>query len=67
MAKLTKAQARRKIRTIYRRWLEDEKFFDDIAERPCAEFSKVAGVLRNLGSAIAYAQAMTNQSEDVNG
>ncbi len=57
---MTPAQQRRKIKTIYRRWLEDEKFFDEIAVRPSEEFSNVTEVLRNLGSAIAYAYAMAN-------
>lgn len=55
---MTEAQQRRRIKAIYQRWLKDERFFDEVAERPAEEFSDVVEVLRNLGSAIAYAQAM---------
>jgi hypothetical protein len=60
---MTEAQQKRKIKSIYRRWLEDEKFFAEIASRPIAEYSDVAEVLRNLGSAIAFAQAMANKTD----
>lgn len=56
--KLTDLQIRRKVKSIYRRWMEDELFFDALAADPDKEFSDVAEVLRNLGSAIASAQAM---------
>lgn len=58
---MTEAQKIRKIKAIYRRWLEDEKFFDAIAVRPMAEFGDVTEVLRNIGSAIAAAQAIANR------
>jgi hypothetical protein len=55
---------RKRLREIYRRWLEDEKFFDELATRQPAVFSNANEVLRNLGSAIAYAQRMAaNTSE----
>lgn len=57
MPKLTATQ-RRQVKLIYRRWLKDEAFFDEICARPNQEFCDVTEVLRNLGSAIAYAQAM---------
>lgn len=56
--KLTDLQLRRKVKSIYRRWMEDELFFDELASDPDREFSDVTEVLRNLGSAIASAQAM---------
>ena len=54
---MTDAQKRRRIKAIYRRWLKDEEFFNEIMPRPAEEFSDINEVLRNLGSAIAYAQA----------
>ncbi len=51
-------RARKQLRAIYRRWLEDEKFFDELATRQPQEFSNATEILRNLGSAIAYAQRM---------
>lgn len=54
---LTAGQKRRKIKAIYRRWQADEKFFDEIATNPEPQYSDINEVLRNLGSAIAYAQA----------
>jgi hypothetical protein len=54
---MTSAQKIRKVKAIYRRWLEDEKFFDEIAVNPEPQFGEIQEVLRNLGSAIAYAQA----------
>jgi len=60
---MTPAQKARKVKAIYRRWLKDEKFFDEIATNPEPEFGDIQEVLRNLGSAIAYAQAyVTRQS-----
>ena len=56
--KLTDLQLRRKVKSIYRRWLEDELFFDELAAHPSDEFGDVAEVLRNLGSAIAAAMAL---------
>jgi hypothetical protein len=53
---MTLAQKKRKVKAIYRRWLEDEKFFDEIASSQEPEYSDISEVLRNLGSAIAYAQ-----------
>lgn len=61
---MTKAQQKRKVKAIYRRWLEDEKFFDAIAPRPDQEFSDIQEVLRNLGSAIAYAQRFVAARSD---
>jgi len=55
---MTEAQKIRKIKAIYRRWLEDEKFFDEITARPMPEFGDVTEVLRNIGSAIAAAQGI---------
>jgi len=54
---MVSAQKRRKIRSIYRRWLDDEKFFKSIADENEPEYGDNAEVLRNLGSAIAYAIA----------
>lgn len=54
---MTEKQKARRVKAIRRRWLEDEKFFDEIAVNPEPEFGDVQEVLRNLGSAIAYAQA----------
>lgn len=54
---MTGEQKKRRVRAIYRRWLEDEKFFDTIAQHPEPQYSDVQEVLRNLGTAIAYAQA----------
>lgn len=59
MSTVSAAHRNRKIKAIYRRWLEDEKFFDEIADG--REFSDTTEVLRNLGGAIAYAQAMVNK------
>lgn len=59
---LTGAQ-RRKIKGIYRRWLEDEKFFDEITQRPNPQYSDTSEILRNLGSAIANAQALVNRTQ----
>ncbi len=58
---MTRAQKVRKVKAIYRRWLQDEKFFDEIATNPEPEFGDIQEVLRNLGSAIAYAQAYVTQ------
>ena len=58
---LTEKQKARRVKAIYRRWLEDEKFFEEISVRPESEFGDVQEVLRNLGSAIAYAQAYVNK------
>ncbi len=54
---LTEAQKARKVKAIYRRWQQDEAFFDEIAVHPEPQFGDIQEVLRNLGSAIAYAQA----------
>lgn len=59
---MTEAQKKRKVKAIYRRWLEDEKFFDEIAQRPDQQYSDVQEVLRNLGSAIAAAQSFVNRA-----
>ena len=63
---MTPAQKARKVKAIYRRWLEDEKFFDEIAVNPEPQFGDVQEVLRNLGSAIAYAQAYVTRHSAVN-
>jgi hypothetical protein len=58
---MTGAQKKRKVKAMFRRWLEDEKLLDEIAQRPEPQFSDLSEVLRNLGSAIAYAQAYVNK------
>jgi hypothetical protein len=57
---VTSAQKKQKMKAMYRRWLKDEELLDEIAERPEPEFSDMQEILRNLGSAIAYAQAYVN-------
>ena len=56
---MTEAQKKRKVKAMYRRWLDDEKLLDEMANRPEPEFSHLSEILRNLGTAIAYAQAYT--------
>ena len=60
---MTEKQKLRKIRAIYRRWLEDEKFFDSITRQNEPQYSDNQEVLRNLGSAIAYAQAIVTKQQ----
>ncbi len=59
MTPLTHAQRQRKIKAMYRRWLQDEKFLDSIAD-PLFQYSDTMEMLRNLGTAIAYGQAYVN-------
>ncbi len=55
----------RKVQAMYRRWLEDEKAFDKMAAgKDEPEYSDVQEVLRNLGTAIAYAQAIVRKHNE---
>jgi hypothetical protein len=65
--KLSEAQrlARRKriVKAMYRRWLEDEKILDEIAQWPEPQYSDLNEMLRNLGTAIAYAQSFVTRTD----
>jgi hypothetical protein len=49
------------VKAMYRRWLEDEKTLNELAQRPEPQFSDMSEVMTNLGTAIAYAQAYVNK------
>lgn len=54
---MTEKQKAKRVRAIADRWLRDREFFEQIAVRPEPQFGDVEEILRNLGTAIAYAEA----------
>lgn len=64
---MTPEQKIRKVKAIYRRWLDDEEFFGDLVVLPAQEFGNVQEVLRNLGSAIAAAKSYVIAAESKRG
>ena len=57
---------KRTVRAMVRRWRKDEARLEELFGAGSDEFSDVTEMLRNIGTAIAYAQGYVN-AHDANG